>query len=69
MKKFRTKVSGIAYVEWMLSLDVSECKQLVPYECIDTSITSYPEALLQELDVNFDGVNAPMVGVPEFQEK
>ena len=33
IKKFRTKVSGIAYVEWTLSLDVSEYKQLVLYEC------------------------------------
>ena len=33
-KKFRTKFSGIVYVEWMLSLDVLECKQSLLYECI-----------------------------------
>ena len=31
LKKFRTKVSGIACVEWTLSLDVSECKKSILY--------------------------------------
>ena len=51
------KVSGIAYVEWTLSLDFSELKS----QCrtsVYTSITKYPTALLQERDVNFEGVNS-----------
>ena len=57
INKVITKVWGIVYVEWTLSLNVSECKESVPYTSVYTSITSYAAALLQKRDVNFDGVS------------
>ena len=34
IKKLKTKFSGIDYIEWTLSLDVSKFKQSELYECV-----------------------------------
>ena len=69
IKKYKPKASGIAYVEWTLFLDVSECKQSAPYECIHEYLKLTGGTITRARREFLKIERATLVGVPELQEK